>query len=81
MNSNGQLVTYDNRRVMAAQNAGLEKIPVEVVDPEDMMPGSKRTWGQAFTRRFNDPRNIELGGPVPTQGLSQQPMISPRGPR
>ena len=43
---------------MAAQNAGLGEVPVEVVQPGEIMPGSKRTWANAFDRRFNDPRLV-----------------------
>jgi len=75
MEVEGQLVSYDNRRLMAAQNAGLERVPIQRVNPQDIMPGSKRTWEQAFERRRNDPRNIDAGGPVPPQGLKEQPQI------
>lgn len=29
----------------------------------------------AFIERFNDFRNVKLGGPVPISGLSTQPSI------
>jgi hypothetical protein len=74
MDVDGQLVTYDNRRLRAAQQAGLPTVPVEVVDPDAIMPGSKKTWRQAFQRRRNDPRNVAAGGPVPEEGLKEQPV-------
>jgi RHS repeat-associated protein len=75
MDQNGQLVSYDNRRLMAAQNAGLDSVPIEQVDPNGIMPGSKKTWGKAFDQRMNDPRNIAEGGPIPEGGLESQPRM------
>ncbi len=76
MNRDGQWVSYDNRRVMAAQQAGLAEVPVQVVQPNTLMPGSSLTWDQAFVRRFNDSRNVQAGGVVPNSGLSTQPAIA-----
>jgi len=76
MQQNGKWVSYDNRRLMAAQQAGLKDIPFEIVDPKAIMPGSKKTWEQAFGKRFNDRRNIDAGGAVPTGGLTTQPNIA-----
>jgi RHS repeat-associated protein len=73
----GQWVSYDNRRLMAAQQAGLGEVPVQVVQPGELMPGSSLTWEQAFTRRFTDPRNVQAGGVVPNPGLPTQPSIAP----
>jgi len=78
IDNDGQWVSYDNRRLMAAQNAGLDSIPVIVVKPNDIMPGSNTTWGNAFTRRFNDWRNVKAGGIVPNTGLSPQPTVVPK---
>ena len=75
MKMDGKWVSYDNRRLMAAQRAGLDNIPYKVVKSNDIMPGSKKTWSQAFQKRFNDQRNIEAGGAVPNGGLSSQPII------
>jgi hypothetical protein len=75
MEMNGKYVTYDNRRLMAAQQANLNSIPFEIVKAKDIMPGSKKTWEQAFKNRFNDPRNLEAGGIVPAGGLSSQPKV------
>ncbi len=75
MDQNGQLVSYDNRRLMAAQKAGLDSVPIEKVNPNDIMPGSKKTWAKAFEQRMNDPRNIAEGGRVPEGGLKSQPKI------
>jgi RHS repeat-associated protein len=74
MDIDGQLVSYDNRRLLSAQNAGFESIEVELVKGDDIMPGSKKTWNEAFQKRFNDPRNIEAGGVVPNKGLKEKPL-------
>ncbi|MGC4064587.1 MAG: RHS repeat-associated core domain-containing protein [Polyangiaceae bacterium] len=79
MNVDGQLVSYDNRRLMAARAANLQSVPIEVVDPNATMPGSNRTWAQAFERRRNDPRNRAAGGAVPTTGLSTPPRVVRKG--
>ncbi len=76
MRVNGKLVSYDNRRLMAAQRAGLKNIPIEIVNSKSIMPGSKKTWEQAFNKRFNDKRNIQAGGRVPNNGLSEQPKVA-----
>ena len=77
MERDGQWVSYDNRRLMAAQQAGVGEVPIQVVQPGQLMPGSSLTWDQAFTRRFTDPRNVQAGGVVPNAGLSTQPSIAP----
>ena len=75
MERDGQWVSYDNRRLMAAQQAGLDSVPVQVVKPTELVPGKNSTWEKAFIDRFNDFRNIKLGGPVPNSGLGPQPSI------
>lgn len=44
----GQLVTYDNRRLDAALEAGVEKVAVQRVDPNAVHPSSTtgKTWQQ-----------------------------------
>jgi hypothetical protein len=37
------------------------------------MPGSKKTWPEAFDKRLRDPRNIAAGGVVPEGGLEEKP--------
>lgn len=73
MERDGGWVSFDNRRLMAAQQAGLDSVPVEIVG------GAK--WEKAFQMRFADPRNVSAGGVVPTGGLSSQPIVLfPRTP-
>jgi len=52
-------------------------VPVDVVTPAALMPGSKRTWEQAVVRRFADPRNVAAGGVVPNSALRSLPRIMP----
>jgi RHS repeat-associated protein len=78
MDVDGQLVSHDNRRLMAAQNAqGVDSVPIQVVQPGDAYPASStgRTWGEQFERRRNDPRNRRAGGVVPPEGVSDQPSV------
>ncbi|MEH6420863.1 RHS repeat-associated core domain-containing protein [Pseudomonas sp. CGJS7] len=72
MEREGRWVSFDNRRLLAAQKAGVDAIPVEVVS------GAK--WEAEFQKRFADPRNLRNGGAVPNGGLSQQPITMPRKP-
>lgn len=78
MDVDGQLVTYDNRRLLAAQNAGLTSLEVEVIDPNSIHPDSTtgKTWSQKFKERFNDIRNRRAGGVVPDQGLKAKPTCN-----
>lgn len=75
MDVKGQLVTYDNRRLDAALEAGQEKVPINVVDPTSVHPNSTtgKTWHEKFQQRFNDPRNVRAGGAVPETGVSTRP--------
>ncbi|PIT12235.1 hypothetical protein [Snodgrassella alvi] len=68
----GQLVTYDNRRL----EADPDKVKVIKVDPNAPHPNSNtdKTWWQKFQQRFNDKRNKRAGGVVPNKGLSQRPI-------
>jgi len=77
MKRDGQWVSYDNRRLMAAQNAGLESVPVQFVNPAALHPELPMTWEQAFLKRFFDKRNIRIGGAIPSSGLNAQPNILP----
>lgn len=61
----GQLASYDNRRLLAAQTAGLERVPIQVVEEHAPAHGGARTWGEPFDARLNDPRNVAASGPAP----------------
>ncbi len=75
INVDGQLVTYDNRRLDAALEANVEKVKINKVDPNSPHPDSSKgkTWWEKFQQRFNDRRNIKAGGVVPDKGLSTRP--------
>ncbi len=75
MERDGQWVSYDNRRLMAAQQAGLSEVPFQVIKPMEIHPDLGITWDEAYVKRFNDKRNIRIGGPVPNNGLSSQPKV------
>jgi RHS repeat-associated protein len=81
MEVDGQLVSYDNRRLDAAREAG---VPVGVVkvDPNAPHPESTtgKTWSDKFQERFRDPRNRGPNGePVPNTGLNDRPTATPPG--
>ncbi|CAI0914759.1 Uncharacterized conserved protein [Serratia entomophila] len=75
----GQLVTYDNRRLDAALEAGVDKVSVQRVDPNAVHPSSStgKTWWDKFQERFKDRRNVKAGGVVSNQGLSTRPKRCP----
>ncbi|EGH9459432.1 type IV secretion protein Rhs [Salmonella enterica subsp. enterica serovar Leeuwarden] len=77
----GQLVSYDNRRLDAALEAGLDKVKIIRIDPNAPHPDSStgKTWLQKFRERFRDRRNIKAGGIVPDKGLNSRPERTSRG--
>jgi RHS repeat-associated protein len=74
---NGHLVTYDNRRLDAALEAGQERVPITRLNATDPDPASTtgRTWEQSFKRRFNSPRNRAAKGRVPDGGTKDRPIV------
>ena len=73
----GQMVTYDNRRLLAAQNAGLNTLEINTVQADELFPLSekKKTWWNKFKKRYKDERNIAAGGIVPDKGLKEKPVL------
>ena len=72
----GQMVTYDNRRLLAAQNAGLNTLEINTVEADELFPLSKKnTWWDKFKERYKDERNIVEGGIVPDKGLKEKPVL------
>jgi hypothetical protein len=71
----GQLVTYDNRRLDAALETNVKKVPITIVNPNDPHPDSTtgKTWSDKFNQRFNDIRNKRAGGIVPRNGIRTRP--------
>lgn len=80
MEVDGQLVSYDNRRLDAAREAG-QPVAIQRVDPNAPHPDSStgKTWAEKFQERFRDPRNRLDGQPVPNTGLSERPTATPPG--
>ena len=74
----GHLVSYDNSRLLSAQNAGITELEVELVNPSDPFPKSAKgkAWKEKFIERFNDKRNIEAGGVVPPTELKSKPTLA-----
>jgi hypothetical protein len=54
---NGQLVSYDNRRLDAAREVG-EPVPVEIVDPEGPFPNS--TTGKTWQPPWDEYRQLAI---------------------
>lgn len=78
----GQLVSYDNRRLDAAREARAEnpdyRVKVERVGPEDANPekSSGMSWDQSFEKRMRSKRNQDENGcRVPWQGLNDRPEV------
>lgn len=48
----GQLVSYDNRRLLSTQNSGIEKLEVNVLKADDVFSDSTigKTWRAKFQR-------------------------------
>ena len=68
-------MSYDNRRLLAAQNANLGSLTVDLLDKNDIAiskEGKQTTWWQRFQKRYTDKRNIKAGGVVPDTGLSEK---------
>ncbi|SDY10666.1 RHS repeat-associated core domain-containing protein [Amycolatopsis xylanica] len=70
----GQLVSYDNRRLDAAREVG-RPVAITRVDPNAVHPDSTtgKTWADKFRERMRSPRNRLDGVPVPDNGLSERP--------
>ncbi|WP_405448597.1 DUF6531 domain-containing protein [Streptomyces achromogenes] len=82
MEVDGQLVSYDNRRLDAAREVG-DPVAVVRVNPDDPHPDSTTgmTWREKFEQRMTDRRNRnEHGERVPPTGLVERPqhMRNPR---
>ena len=52
MYADGQLVSYDNRRLISVQNAQLDKFKVDLINENDIIPVSKKTWKKAFQKKI-----------------------------
>jgi RHS repeat-associated protein len=64
----GKIVSFDNRRLMAARQAGLKTVPVILVKETDLRPETGRAWGDEFDKRLK--RNT-----LPPTGTGDNPAI------
>jgi RHS repeat-associated protein len=73
----GQLVSFNNRRLLAAQNAKLSAIPVVRVDLADIKPGTTITWGESLKRRFNSSPDLAKYPKIqlPKKGTPNKPQV------
>jgi RHS repeat-associated protein len=74
---NGQLVSLDNRRLLAAQLRGVEKVPIRMVNPDDVMKGGG-TYGKNLQGKLNSrpPKRPDLSKKrLPPEGTPNQPEI------
>lgn len=80
MEIDGQLVSYDDRRLDAAREAGVP-VGVQRVDPTAPHPESTtgKTWAEKFQERFRDPLTRLNGEPVPDTGPNERPTALPPG--
>lgn len=74
-NINGQLVSFDNRRLLAAQNAELKLLPAIEVDLNAIRPGTDITWGESLKRRLNSkPKGVDVPRvQLPEHGTPNKP--------
>ena len=74
---NGKLVSLDNRRLAAAQQANVRSVPIRILKPSDKYRDYKtiRTAQQAFNVRSNHPNTLANGGQIPKDGLSTLPTV------
>jgi RHS repeat-associated protein len=73
----GQLVSFDNRRLLAAQNAELKQVAVQRVDLNDIKPGTNITWRESLNKRLNSsPKGSGLPKvQLPPQGTREKPKV------
>ncbi len=74
---NGQLVSFDNRRLLAAQNAGISEVPINRVNLSDIKPGANITWQESLnTRLHSKPKGTNLPKiKLPPEGSSNKPQV------
>jgi NAD(P)-dependent dehydrogenase (short-subunit alcohol dehydrogenase family) len=70
-------VAFDNRRLLAVQNAKVPKVPVIVVDLDAIRPGTTITWRESLRRRLNSkPKGSSLPKiKLPDNGTPNKPIV------
>lgn len=78
--SDGTLVSLDNRRLDAALEANVERVPVRILKETDTYIDYKtsRTAQEAFDWRSSNPKTLEHGGIIPPEGLVNRPKQLPK---
>jgi hypothetical protein len=73
----GQLVSFDNRRLLAAQNAELKQVGIQRVNLTDIKPGTTITWQESLNRRLNSsPKGSGLPKvQLPNEGTPEKPTV------
>lgn len=74
----GQLVSFDNRRLLAAQNAELDEVKVRRVNLDDIKPGTNITWGESLEKRLNSRPKHRPDLPkvkLPSNGTPDKPKV------
>jgi hypothetical protein len=73
----GKLVSFDNRRLLAAQKAELKQVAVQRVNLSDIKPGTTITWQESLNRRLNSsPAGSGLPKvQLPAEGTPEQPKV------
>jgi hypothetical protein len=65
---NGHFVSFDNRRLLAAQENHLKYVPIIKVNLDDLRPTTSMTWRKAFENRLRQSK-------LPLEGTSAQPSL------
>jgi hypothetical protein len=70
-------MSFDNRRLLAAQNANLNAVPVQRVNLADIKPGTNITWGESLRKRLNSsPKGSGLPKvQLPNTGTPNKPRV------
>lgn len=78
MEVNGQHVSLDNRRLHAAQTAGLKEVPIEKVTSDQVIQGDG-TYGKNPSKKLNSaPQGCGLPKvQLPETGTKVKPQIVP----
>jgi len=74
---NGQRVSLDNRRLVAAQRAGVESVPIKLVNLDDARPGGG-TYGSNLKKKLNSRPKHRRDLPkiaLPAEGRKERPSI------
>jgi len=65
---NGHLVSFDNRRLLTAQEVHLKRVLIIRVNLDDIRPTTNMTWRKAFENRLRQSK-------LPEEGTSMQPSL------